>query len=145
MSIPDFRHHITVDIRYGDIDVLGHVNNVKYLTYIEVGRIAYSRDLGLWDGGPPRDIALIIARASIDYKLPLKLDDKAVEVYSRTSRLGNKSYDMEHLIVRKGDGAVAAYGFIVLVAYDYQAGQSAAIPDAWREKIAAYEPRLRGN
>lgn len=138
-----FRHSITIDIRFGDIDAMGHVNNAKYLTYMETARITYARDLGLWDGGPPRDIAPIMAKATIEYKLPLNLDDQAVEVYTRVSRLGNKSYDMEHLIVRKRDGEVAAFGLIVVVAYDYRTGQSTPIPDAWREKLLAYEPALK--
>ena len=144
MSSANFRHFTTIGIRFGDMDAMGQVNNAKYLTYMEAGRITYARDLGLWSGGAPGEVAPIMAKATIEYKLPLNLDDKAVEVYTRTSRLGNRSYDMEHLIVRQGDGAVAAYGLIVLVVYDYTRGESTAIPEAWRAKLVEYEPGLKG-
>jgi len=145
MTIPPdgFRHIISIDIRFSDLDAMGHVNNAKYMTYMETGRIQYFRDLGLWQG-MPRLIGPIMAKASVEYKLPLDLDDGRIEVYTRCARLGNKSYDMEHLIIRyKGDRPeVAAQGLIVLVAFDYQAGQSIPLPDAWRETIIAYEPLL---
>ncbi len=111
---------------------------------MESGRIQYFRDLGLWDG-LPRLIGPIMAKATIDYKLPLNLEDGAIEVYTRCSRLGNKSYDMEHLIIRFRDDQpnIAASGLIVLVAYDYRANQSILLPDKWREMITEYEPSLR--
>jgi acyl-CoA thioester hydrolase len=139
---PDgFRHTISIDIRFGDMDAMGHVNNAKYMTFMESGRIQYFRDLGLWQG-VPRLIGPIMAKATVEYKLPLDLDDGRIEVFTRCARLGNKSYDMEHLIVRQRDGRaeVAAQGTIVLVAFDYQTGQSIPLPDPWREAIIAYEP-----
>ncbi len=144
-STDGYRHCLTIDIRFGDMDAMGHVNNAKYLTYMETARLNYARDLSLWTSWPPGDIGPIMAKVTLEYKLPLNLADRAVDVYTRVIRLGNKSYDMEHLIVRKHDGMVAAYGLVVLVVYDYRNGQSAAIPETWREKIVAYEPGLRGN
>lgn len=145
MNLPPdgFRHIITIDIRFSDMDAMGHVNNATYMTYLESGRIQYFRDLGLWDG-LPRLIGPIMARATIDYKLPLDLDDGRVDLYTRCARLGNKSYDMEHLIMRHkaGHAEVAAQGLIVLVAFDYHTGQSVLLPDTWRAAITAYEPLL---
>jgi acyl-CoA thioester hydrolase len=138
-----YRHCTPITIRFGDIDAMRHVNNAKYLTYMESGRINYFRDLGLWDGFP-RLIGPIMAKVTVDYRLPLNLEDGTVNVFTRCARLGNKSYDMEHLIVRyPGDQAqVAAYGLVVLVAYDYQAAQSITLPEDWRDKISAYEVAL---
>ena len=141
---PDgYRHMTPMTIRFSDLDAMGHVNNAAYLTFMETGRIQYYRDLGMWQP-IPRLIGPIMAKASVDYKLPLNLEDDQVVVYSRCGRIGGKSYDMEHQIVRyKADHAeVAAYGLIVMVAFDYQAGQSIRVPNEWRAKFSAYEPAL---
>jgi acyl-CoA thioester hydrolase len=138
-----FRHMLPMDIRFSDLDVMGHVNNARYMSYMESGRIQYFRDMGLWSG-LPRDIGPIMAKATIDYKLPLDLDDERIEIYTRCVRLGNKSYDMEHRIIRyhEGTAEIAAQAVIVLVAFDYQAGHSISLPDDWRAAIITYEPLL---
>jgi len=137
----NFRHSIPVDIRFGDLDAFGHVNNAKYLTYVETARVRYFNELGIWDGGPS-EMGLIIAKVTVDFKLPLLLQDRIV-VYTRVSRLGNKSFDTECQIIRE-DGQVAALALITIVVYDYIANVSRVIPDSWRERLIAYEPGLRG-
>ena len=139
---PDFRHHVRVPIRYGDLDTLGHVNNTSYLTYTEQARIMYVRDMGLWDGYVS-NLGLIVARICTDYKLALRLEDEAVEVWTRVSRLGNKSFTLDYVLNRTLDGTTAATSEIVMVAYDYQQDITVTIPDDWRAKIIDFEPALK--
>lgn len=141
MSPEGYRHSMPMEVRFADLDALGHVNNATYLTYMETARLRYVRDLGFWDL-KPMGTGLIMAKAVVEYKLPLLMSDE-ITIYTRISRLGNKSSDMEHLIVRQ-DGAVASYGLITLVVYDYSANKSVPIPDAWRQLITEYEPVLAG-
>ena len=142
--LQNFRHQITVDIRFSDMDAMGHVNNAVYMTYMEAGRIHYFRDLDIFHDRFERHIGPILAKSTIDYRLPLTLDDNPVAVYTRCSRLGNKSYEMEHLIVRNSNGKpeIAAQGLMILVAFDYTIDKSVLLPHAWREQITAYEPAL---
>ncbi len=143
-AVPEgYRHHISIPIRFADLDAFGHVNNAVYLTYMEVGRVSYLTEVGSWGGLPVR-IGPIMAKVTVDYVLPLDLADGTAEVYTRCSRLGTKSLDMEHVILRPGDGAVTARGVIVGVFYNYEAKHSVAIPDDWRASIIQYEPLLRG-
>ncbi len=137
-----FRHRHRVEIRFADLDSLGHVNNAMYLTYMETARIRYFHVLKLWEERQSSRIGPIMARAELDYRLALTLDDDAALVLSRCVRLGNKSYQMEQIVTRERDGAVAAVGQIVLVAYDYQQQVSIPLPDAWRAAIRDYEPAL---
>jgi len=53
----------------------------------------------------------------------------------RASRFGNKSFDLEYVL--RVDGEVVAEAKSVLVGYDYEKRESVAIPDEWREKLAA--------
>lgn len=41
MQFRDFKHVTPLQLRFSDLDRLGHVNNVIYLTYFELGRINY--------------------------------------------------------------------------------------------------------
>ena len=63
----------------------------------------------------------------------------AVEVGIRTSRLGNKSLDMEYLVREVGGGKTFGVGKTVQVAYDYQSGKTVPLETSWRERIANYE------
>jgi acyl-CoA thioester hydrolase len=133
-----FRHHFPVQVRWGDMDAFGHVNNAKYLTYLEMARIDYSTSL--WQRS--RERGLIIAKIGIDYKLPLFAGDD-VHVFTRTVRIGNRSFETEQWIMRRQEGElqIAAQAFVTIVVYDYSANQSAPIPDAWRAAIRAFESR----
>jgi acyl-CoA thioester hydrolase len=142
MTSPEgFRHHLALQVRWGDMDALGHVNNAVYLTYLEQARIDYAS--GLWSRSPRGvGIGLIMARAVIDYKMSLFSDDD-VHIYTRCSRLGNRSFDMEQWVTRLKDDElqVAAQATITVVVYDYDAQQSVPIPEAWREIMQSYEGR----
>lgn len=52
ITLDGFRHCVTIDIRFADLDAMGHVNNAVYLTYMETARLRYALELGLWDGTP---------------------------------------------------------------------------------------------
>lgn len=140
---PDgFRHTMPIQVRWGDMDALGHVNNATYLTYCESARVAYATDLKLWRG-EYSPYGLIMARAEIDYKLPLVAGDD-VYVFTRTSRIGNRSLAWEQQIMRRDADAgaleLACFAVITGVAFDYTVRKSVSIPDEWRAKIRAYEP-----
>ncbi|MEP7293079.1 MAG: thioesterase family protein [Chloroflexota bacterium] len=131
-----YRHHLAVQVRWGDMDAFGHVNNANYLTYLEMARIDYA--YSMWKR--TRERGLIIARIAIDFKLPLFAGDD-VHLFTRTVRLGNRSFDTEQLITRWKDGElqVAAQATVTIVVFDYSSNQSAPIPDEWRKVVSEYE------
>jgi len=134
----DFRFFHPIVVRYGDLDPQGHVNNAAYLTYLEHARVAYVRYLGLWDGKSFMEIGIILARIELDYKEPILMID-SVEVGLRTSRLGNKSLDMEYVIREFNTGQVFADAKTVQVAYDYQQGKTIPIRENWRKTLRDFE------
>ncbi len=141
IPLTEFRHSTNIQIRWGDMDALGHVNNAVYLTYLEQARVQYMADLRAWDARVDKR-GLILARVVLDYKLPLHVTDRIVTVFSRVSRLGNKSFDMAQIISRRVGEIyeVAASATITLVVFDYPTNQSVPIPDQWRTVITDYEP-----
>jgi len=128
-----YSYQTPIQIRYSDMDTLGHVNNAVYFTYFELARVLFFRDTGIWEGERSA-YGVIMAKATIDYKLPVTLADESVTVWTRCSRLGGKSFDLEHALVKR-DGTVVATALTVAVAYDYQANASVTIPDEWRARL----------
>ncbi len=133
-----FRFFQDITVRYGDLDPQGHVNNARYLTYLEQARIGYIQALGLWDGHSFFSIGFILATAEITYKAPILLGQK-VRVGVRVSRLGNKSMTMVYAIQDGETGDELASAETVLVAYDYRVSATIPLPDHWREAIRRFE------
>lgn len=133
-----FRFYTPIIVRYGDLDPQGHVNNAAFVTYLEHARVNYIRHLDLWDGKSFLKIGFILARVELDYKAPILMTDE-VEVGVRTSRLGNKSLDMEYLVRESNAGKIYGVGKTVQVAYDYQTRETIPLKPSWRETIAKFE------
>jgi acyl-CoA thioester hydrolase len=136
--VPDFRFYHPIDVRYGDLDPQAHVNNAKYLTYMEQGRIAYIKALGLWDGRSFLDVGIILAEARVTFLSPIYFGQQ-VRVGVRVAELRNKSLAMEYSLEEVGSGNQLATGSSVLVAYDYRESRTLPIPEDWRKTIAEYE------
>jgi acyl-CoA thioester hydrolase len=136
--MPDFNFYHPIEVRYGDLDPQGHLNNAKYLTYMEQARIAYIKRLRLWGSGSFMDIGIILADAQITFLAPV-LFAQPVQVGVRVTRLGNKSLTMIYRLEDAGTGAELATGTTVLVAYDYHSGQTIPVPDSWRRTITEFE------
>jgi acyl-CoA thioesterase FadM len=85
--MPDYRFFHPIEIRYGDLDPQGHVNNAKYLTYMEQARVQYMQQLGLWDGGSFMEIGIILAEARLTFRAPVRFG-QAVRAGARVSRTG---------------------------------------------------------
>ena len=112
---------IPVEVRFNDLDGLGHVNNAIYLTYLEHCRMRFfTEEAG---SKSERDFPFILAHAALDYKAPLKLGASPV-VKMWTSRIGGKSWDFDYEIKDKKTGVVYATAKTVQVAYDYQLEKS---------------------
>jgi len=139
MSDDLFRFSTALDVRWRDLDALGHVNNAVYFTYLEETRFHYLRELGVIPSDPS-GIGMILAEASCQFKSPLRLGER-VTVWMRVSELRNSSFIFEYRVEGEG-GRLAATARSVQVCYDYKNQRPISIPDEWREAIIAYEPGL---
>jgi acyl-CoA thioester hydrolase len=132
-----FRFVHPQEVTFRDLDVFGHVNNAVYLTYIETARIGYMRDvLGIESLD---DLLVIVAKVNIDFRSRATLGE-ILEIGARTSRIGTKSFDLDHEI-RGPDGRLVAVAATTLVAIDYAADETILVPSEWRELIERYEAK----
>jgi acyl-CoA thioester hydrolase len=135
----DFRFFHPTEVRYGDLDPQGHVNNAKYLTYFEQARIHYLINLGLFSNDQSfMEVGVIIADVHITYHAPVHYSD-AIKVGVRTVKMGNKSITTEQCVVHAETGAVMASATIILVTFDYEGLKPISVPDEWRKKISTFE------
>lgn len=92
--------HVTeIQMRFGDVDSLGHVNNVAYAQYLETARLAYLRDLGL-------PLPTVIARLEVDYRREVTLGQR-VRVLLRCTRVGTSSFDFTYRVLSDDDTLAA--------------------------------------
>jgi acyl-CoA thioester hydrolase len=142
-SMSDFRFYHPVEVRYGDLDPQGHVNNAKHLTYFEQGRVAYMIELGLFTKNQSfMEIGVILADVHLTYLEPIYFGQN-VKVGVRVARIGNKSMTWEQCIVDAETGKELSKAEVIIVTYDYKTEKTISVPQEWREKFSQFEG-LRG-
>lgn len=134
-----FRFYHPVEVRYGDLDPQGHVNNAKHLTYFEQARIAYLLELGLFTKDQSfMEIGVILADLHITYLEPVYFGQN-IKVGVQVAKLGYKSMNWGQNIIDADADKEIAKGEIVMVTYDYREKKTIPIPQAWRETISRFE------
>ncbi len=120
-----------VHVRFSDVDVYGHVNNVKYFEYFQEARIqlmvTQGRELG-------EGYHLVVAQTDVDYKRPILFRAEPYDCRTWVSRIGDTSVVFES-VVRDGD-QVLALARVVGVCIDSATGRPAPVPDAFRALVA---------
>jgi acyl-CoA thioester hydrolase len=129
MSEP-FKVRFTV--RFRDVDVLGHVNNAVYFTYMETARTEYW--LHTFGSDSLQDLSFIVARAECDFKVPAHFGDE-IEVSIRTAAIRNSSFDWLYEIRNVKSGELFAHGKTIQVFYNHKTQQSSPVPPEVRAKL----------
>ncbi len=132
-----FRHTIPIQIRFNDIDYMGHVSNSAYHQYLDVARIDYFADV-LQDKIQWETKTLILAHFEIDFLSPVFLSDQ-ITICSKATKVGNKSISMVQYVVAGNNTELRSPSTCVLVCFDKDKKQAIKVPDDWRQKIEAYE------
>ena len=133
-----FRFFTPTPTRWGDCDRLGHVNNVQFVRYFESGRLDYFHRLLDMELGPDVVDGLIIADLHVNFLHQIH-HPSALEVGTRISRLGNKSFEIEAAIFSAGDDEPSATARAACVWFSYRDNCSIPIPPAARDIISKFE------
>jgi acyl-CoA thioester hydrolase len=138
--LKNFKHKVPIQIRFKDVDKMGHVNNANHVTYVELARIRYFEDVVKADGKWSKDMGVILARTEIDYKSPIFLHDN-VSVYTRCGKIGTKSLTTEFAIVREKNGVeeLLAKGIAVIVYFDYHHNHTIPVPEEHVKMLKQFE------
>jgi len=143
----DFAHRHDVEVRLSDTDAMGHVNNARYLTYVEIARVAYYEQVTgnpLPIGAHGAEEGMILAEIRMTYRSPAFYGE-TVTVETRVERIGRSSFGMVHRITapesRYGAARLIAVADSTLVSYDYTDERPIPVPTEWRSAMEAFEGR----
>ncbi len=129
--------HFPLHVRFSDVDVYGHVNNVKYFEYLQEARIPLMRDLVEHLPGAG-DTRVVVAQTDVDYKVPILFRPEPYDVWSRITHVGTRSFTVESEI--RDDERVLSRARVVLVCFDPVAGRSVDLgPEQRAAMVAALE------
>jgi acyl-CoA thioester hydrolase len=143
MDKNQFKHKITVTVRFHEVDMLGVCNNAVYINYFEQARLDYIKALGLV---PERGLfsdgkLFFIVRNEINYKSHSRFDD-VLDVYSRITYISNSSFGFDHLVVNSMTDDIIAEGSGVIAQVDPKTRRSTPLEEKFVEAVRNFEKEV---
>lgn len=133
----EFNHQETIQIRFNDIDVLGHVNNAVQIMYYDYGKVKYFETLKKqvidWGGEE-----LVMVNINVDFMEPIFMSNKIV-VKTKVYEIGNKSVKLIQMLQDKDTGRIKSVCRSVMCGFDAKTNTSLLISDEWRDLINSFE------
>jgi acyl-CoA thioester hydrolase len=133
-QLADYPHRITDNIRFGDLDPQGHVNQAMFMTYFESGRVAMFRDRDLGIGVP--GLTFVLVRMEVDYMKELHWPG-SIDIGTGVAEFGRSSFKAMQAIFR--DGVCAAMGRATLVCMDKTTRKSTPLPQAAIDRLSQWK------
>ncbi len=133
-----FKFHYPIEVRFGDLDAYWHVNNARFLVYLEDARSRYVQEMGLVDGKSLWRLPLIVGDIHIRYRNPIELGDKVI-VSMGATRISGKTVTFEYEITGADGTPLYATAESIMVCYDYQAKKSVPVSDDLRRRFSERE------
>ncbi|MBI1189389.1 MAG: acyl-CoA thioesterase [Tepidisphaera sp.] len=139
---PDAPVLLPIRLAWGEMDALGHVNNVVYFRYFESSRVAYIDRLGWRPIQKTTGIGFILQSVQARFRRPLVYPD-TILVSSRLIKLEPDRFTLAHEVYSETLQDIAAVGEGTIVIYDYRAGAKVNMPDDLEKRIHALEAGQR--
>ncbi|MFI8565312.1 acyl-CoA thioesterase [Rhodococcus sp. NPDC078407] len=138
----------TLQVRWGDSDRLGHVNNTRFVEYLQEGRVQFLNAVFGGPGvGPAERLsgsskagvrgAVVVRRLTTDFLHPILDESGPLTIELWTTRVGNTSYVVQHVVTDR-DGTVCARAEAAMVAFDLTTSSSRPLVDAERRLLEEY-------
>lgn len=128
------RHECPIDVRWGDLDMQGHVNNVAYMTYFEHARAELILSIGRF--GPDAGVGVVVVQANVSYRAPA-LYPAALKVVTSVPKFGTTSMVFHQVLQGREDDTVYAEADITAVWINAADGKPIPVPQfikAWSQQ-----------
>ncbi|HOI27322.1 MAG TPA: thioesterase family protein [Paludibacteraceae bacterium] len=133
----EFNHSEKIQMRFNDIDVLGHVNNAIQITYFDYGKVHYFETLKKqiidWSGSD-----LVMVHFEVDFMEPIFRGNN-IEVKTKVYEIGNKSVKLVQILQDETTGHIKSVCRSVMCGFDAKTNESIIISDEWRNLIQKFE------
>ena len=136
--LKDFTFVVDLNIEWGDMDALQHVNNIEYFKYFQVARIAYFEKINSDSVFGETPIPLILASTQCKFIYPLTFPD-SVSVGVRVDTMADQYFTMKYAVVSQKHQRLAAIGDAKVVMFDYVNNKKTSIPNEIRKTIIDLE------
>lgn len=135
----EFKHHHPVQLRFNDIDMLGHLNNSVYIQLMDLGKANYFHQFikGRLDHDK---LAIVVANINCDFHAPAYLEEP-LEVLTAVESMSEKSFRLEQRVVNAETGEVKCRAVTTMVNIDVRTGRAVDITAEWRRMLSDYEGR----
>lgn len=128
-----FAHKVPVEIRFNDIDILGHVNNTVYFSFYDTGKAWYFKDIVDWDIDW-KVVETVIANIECTYIKPLMFGENII-VGTLCEELHDRSFHLLQVIADSDSGEIKSACRTVMVSFDPETQKSAPMPARWRRAL----------
>ena len=135
-SLSDFRFSYPVQLRFNDIDILGHVNNTVYLSLYDLGKARYMEAVNHGAVNWQR-VESVIANVDCAFISQMRFGDD-IRVYTRCIHIGEKSYTLQQVLA-DANGEIKSLCNTVMVNYNPDTGKATPISANWRSNLEAFE------
>ncbi|MBR5102702.1 MAG: acyl-CoA thioesterase [Muribaculaceae bacterium] len=133
----EYRCSTPVQLRFNDIDMLGHVNNTIYFSFFDLAKSDYfnrvNNGVVEWD-----DVPIVIANINCDFIAPVTFDEQ-IEIKTAVESIGDKSFRLVQVLVNSTTGELKCLCRTVMVYFDTTTRIPISVPQQWRDSIAQYE------
>ena len=122
-----FPHAVPLQLRFNDIDVLGHVNNNAQLALFDVGKTEFYNALrGQLADWSRVEAVIVNINCTIIEQIPFT---DPMEVRTRVKKIGEKSFTLQQILRNTATGQICSMCESVMVSVDYATKTSKPIPE----------------
>ena len=136
--LDEFAFQLEMDVEWGDMDALQHVNNVEYFKYFQKARIAYFEKNNSDNLFTESRISTILASTQCKFIYPLKYPDTIV-IGARVDSIANEYFTMKYAVISNNNQRLVAIGDAKVVMFDYEKNKKASIPEVIKDRIIELE------
>ena len=134
-----FRHITPIQLRFNDVDMIGHVNNNAFLEYMDLGKTSYfnsvKADLINW-----KFINAVVVNVNCNFYSPGYFNEP-IAVLTTITSISQHSLRMEQRVINTETGDVKCAGHTIMAGFDPTTAQGAEIDAEWVNAICAFEER----
>jgi acyl-CoA thioester hydrolase len=134
-----FLHHLPIQLRFTDIDMLGHLNNTYYLQFMDLAKVDYltkARGQSInW-----QEIDLVVANINVNFLAQTRYGEP-IEVLTQVESVGTKSMQLQQAVVRTDTGELKCAASVVMVAVDLATQKTIPISQEWIDAFSKMEKR----
>lgn len=135
-----YKHCIILKLRFSDFDLIGHLNNAKYQTFLEDARITYFNDV-IGANKSNWKFNTVVSSITINFIKPIEYGDE-IKLYTRFSNFNLKTHEVQNLFIRTNKNNVeeiVCKAHTIMASFDYDTKQSTELPEFYIKMVNDFE------